>query len=217
MKKLMNLIGLEYERWTVIKSTGRNKHGQFMWLCRCCCGNEKIVLGNSLRNGDSRSCGCLAKEMLIKRSVTHGFTRNGKTSKTYRAWTNITKRCNDKNNPDYKDYRGRDINVCHRWSSKNQRGFQNFLKDMGECPPGKSIDRINNNKGYYKRNCKWSTDKEQARNRRNNHVLTMDGTSACYAEWEEITGIKQSVISRRIKRRWSARRALTTPMKNRTK
>lgn len=96
MKKIIDLIGLKFERWTVIGYAGRNKHKQFMWLCLCDCGKEKIILGGSLRNGDSKSCGCLQIEILMKRSITHGYTKGGKQSRTYGVWARMIKRCKNR-------------------------------------------------------------------------------------------------------------------------
>lgn len=83
-------------------------------------------------------------------------------SKEYISWFNMKQRCFNKNNIRYKDYGGRGITVCDRWKNS----FENFYKDMGERKEGFSLDRIDNNKGYYKENCKWSDNVEQGRNRR---------------------------------------------------
>jgi hypothetical protein len=199
-----NLIGKIFGRLTVIKQIENDKHGNLKWLCLCNCGNEKIILGNSLVSGRTRSCGCFKKEFAGRQTIKHGHARRGKQSKIYITWTHIINRCTNKNSSDYKDYGGRGIKVCKRWMK-----FENFYKDVGDPPIGKSLDRINNNKGYFPCNWRWSTNKEQARNRRNNHVLTMNGKTASLAEWEEITGIKQSIINRRLKRGWSVKNALT--------
>ena len=117
----------------------------------------------------------------------------------------MIKRCNNKNCPEYKHYGERGISVCKKWLN-----FENFLEDMGEPSTNKhSIDRIDNDKGYYKENCKWSNQKEQCRNKRNNHLITYKNQTKCISEWAEITGIKRKTIEKRIKYGWSIEKTLT--------
>jgi hypothetical protein len=165
MGKFIDLIGQKFGRLLVIGLSGKNRHGQYLWSCKCNCGNIKTIIGNSLLVGRTQSCGCLFKE--IKNATKHGHSRVGKESITHRSWTNMLNRCNNPNYKRHQDYGGRGITVCDRWNIKMGGSFQNFLEDMGERP-GKeySIDRINNSEGYYKENCKWSTMKEQSNNRR---------------------------------------------------
>ena len=113
-------------------------------------------------------------------------------------------RCYNPNNAAYNRYGGRGITVCKRW-----RKFENFLADMGNRPSSKySIDRIDNSGNYTRENCKWSTMKEQCRNRRNNRLLTLNGETHCVAEWVDIVGIRSDTIRARLKRGWSVERAL---------
>jgi len=132
-----------------------------MWLCRCSCGNEIRVRACRVRNGATRSCGCLAAEMLGTRSRTHGHSHS--KSPTYQAWCNARQRCSDPTDIRYPTYGARGITVCDRWLGKH--GFGNFLADMGERPPGMSIDRRDNDRGYDPDNCRWATRLEQARNK----------------------------------------------------
>lgn len=175
-------------------------------MCRCRCENKIIVLGASLKNGNTKSCGCL--------KLKHGQAGNGKVSKVYGVWHNMMQRCGSKNNAQYNDYGGRGIKVCYRWSTKNKKGFQNFIDDMGKPPTNKhQIDRINNNRGYYKLNCHWVLSKENNRNRRSNRFLKMNGIKKCISEWSELIGIKKGTILMRLKRKWSTRKTLTTPVR----
>lgn len=150
----IDMVGLVFERLTVLEEIKeRNKHGHIMYMCICTCGNYVKVLGASLRSSSSKSCGCLQREVALK----HG--KFG--SKVYMAWQQMKDRCFNPKNKRYRDYGGRGITVCSEWLK-----FENFYSDMGDKPEGLSLDRINNNGNYNKENCKWSTPKEQANNRR---------------------------------------------------
>lgn len=109
---------------------------------------------------------------------------------------------------EYPDYGGRGIKVCERWHS-----FENFLTDMGERPPGMSIDRHPNNDGNYEPgNCRWATRTQQARNKRNSRLLTVNGVTRCVAEWAEIMGVRDSVIRDRLRGGWSEEDAVLKPL-----
>ena len=125
------------------------------WLCLCDCGVEIYVTSGNLREGKTKSCGCLQPH--------HGHApRNGKTSPTYVSWYCMIQRCTNKNLVQFDDYGGRGIAVCARW-----KDFRNFLADMGDRPAGKSLDRFPNNDGNYEpNNCRWATSSEQNKNRR---------------------------------------------------
>ncbi len=140
---------------------GHNKNGRLMVYIKCVCGGEKIVRKSHVDEGKTTSCGCLYKETRGVATITHGNTRNRKATPTYRSWQNMTKRVNNPKSIQFKDYGGRGIKICRAWSK-----FENFLSDMGERPTGRSLDRINVNGNYEKKNCKWSTLKEQANNKR---------------------------------------------------
>jgi hypothetical protein len=128
---------------------------------------------------------------------------------TYYSWSGMIARCTDRNNPAYHNYGGRGIEVCERW-----RDFRNFLSDMGEAPPGKTIDRKDNDEGYSKENCRWATRREQARNTRRNHMLEIGGGSLCLTDFAKSVGLSRGVLSDRInKLGWSLERAATTPTK----
>lgn len=205
MSRLINLIGQKFYRLTVVQRMSDDKRGSSKWLCRCDCGEEKIILGYSLKNGNTKSCGCLRREGNNKK---HGHSTTIGSSKTYHSWQRIVQRCMNPNVKNYKDYGGRGIKVCKRWLK-----FENFLQDMGEPPTqNHSIDRIKNDLGYCKSNCKWSTRKQQQRNRRNSRLITFNGKTQCIIEWSEKTGVLAITINARLKRGWSIEKALTTPV-----
>jgi hypothetical protein len=114
-------------------------------------------------------------------------TRHGKSKMPeYNVFLSMKKRCLSKDHKAYNNYGGRGILICKSW----ENSFENFIKDMGERPSkNHSIERINNELGYSKDNCKWATKKEQARNIRSNRIIEFNGIEKCLAEWAEIIGV----------------------------
>lgn len=208
MSILINLIGKQFGLLVVIRRMDNDKLGNSRWLCRCNCkdGKEIIVSGQHLKNGHTKSCGCLRKEKTRQRFMKHGYS----SSKIYSVWKEIIQRCTNPNHKRWKDYGGRGIKVCERWLK-----FENFLEDMGEnWKLGLTIERKNNKKGYYKENCKWATSKEQNRNSRNNRLETYKGKTQCLAAWaEEYDIIYNTLWDRLYRYGWSIEKALTTPVR----
>lgn len=166
------LKGQCFGRLTVIAEEGTTPHGthghhQRTWRCLCACGNALVVPTASLTSGNTRSCGCLSRDIHAELSFVHGHTAgrdaNGrrKQSAMYHTWRDMLRRCYDTKAPWFHLYGGRGITVCGRWFV-----FANFLADMGERPSGMTIDRKENDLGYNKDNCRWRTPKEQSRNTR---------------------------------------------------
>ncbi len=128
-------------------------------------------------------------------------------SPEYKTWQGMKQRCYNKSFQQYADYGGRGITVCERWMS-----FENFLEDMSKRPEGMSLDRIDNEKGYSKENCRWTTEYEQKRNTRRNHCITFNGETKCLQDWAESIGIKANTLINRLNRsKWPLEKALTTP------
>lgn len=140
----------------------------------------------------------------------HGDASQKSRATEYRAWSLIKDRCLNPKAPAFKDYGGRGITVCDEWLS-----YPSFLLSVGRRPSaGMTLDRVDNNLGYIPGNVKWSTKKEQARNRRSSRVLTLEGKSATMAEWVEALSINQGTLSSRINRYgWTVERALSTPVR----
>lgn len=156
MPNRIDLSGRKFGRLTVHSAAARSSTGKLAWACQCECGGRIVALGDNLRRGLTKSCGCLATESAKQRFTTHGLSK----SNTYGIWRGMINRCHNHAAPAYEYYGALGISVCDRWHS-----FENFLSDMGECPPGMSIDRVNNSEGYSPQNCRWATMTVQAANR----------------------------------------------------
>lgn len=163
MGQFVDRTGLRYGRLTVIeRDTTRppaSRGARVHWRCRCDCGNEKTVTGNDLAKGDTTSCGCLRREMVGAINRAHGFTRKP----TYRSWQAAKDRCHNPNSSKYAAYGGQGITMCESWC----RSFETFLHDMGERPPGKTLDRLDQCRGYEPGNVRWATPQEQIDTRGN--------------------------------------------------
>jgi hypothetical protein len=165
--KLIDLTGKRFGRWTVLAihpkrmRYGRRRHAVIFWYCACACGNKRIVTGGSLRSGNSTNCGCRTREKTRERNTKHGHARRGRLTRAYVRWAAMLRRCFNPNVREYCNYGGRGVTVCERWLK-----FENFYADMGDPPPGKWLDRRDNDGDYEPGNCRWTTPTEQARNRR---------------------------------------------------
>jgi hypothetical protein len=193
-KRLLNVLGERFGKYTVIKYFGRINNAS-MWTCRCDCGQIRNVSLSNLRCGGALSCGCAGIEKMIKRTLTHGHSRGGKKSREYISWTAMLQRCYNKACMGYPYYGGRGITVCDRW----RKSFENFLEDMGEKPNGKySIDRIDNNGNYEPSNCRWATNEEQLKNRSVSIRIEYMGETKSVTEWAEIIGITTGSMRYRL-------------------
>lgn len=213
MSKIKDLTGQKFTRLTVI-GLHEIRARKSYWNCVCECGNNLTTRSDALTSGRARSCGCLHKESASKifkdRNTTHGKTG----TRTYNIWCGIVTRCTNENTSYFKHYGGRGISICERWLT-----FENFLSDMGECPSGLSIDRIDVNCDYEPSNCRWTDMKTQQRNTRKNRLLTHNNKTHCVSEWAEIYGVGRSLIKDRLRLGWDTQKAIETPARtmNRSK
>lgn len=186
--------------------------GPSVWVCACDCGAEVIVKAAYIINGHTLSCGCYRRDNISKRKRKHGFALKGNVDLLYKTWLSMRGRCANAAQADYARYGGRGITVCARWDD-----FEAFRDDVGPRPsPAHSLDRIDNNGNYEPGNVRWATAAEQGRNKRNNVRLSLNGETLLLAEWEARTGISAKILDHRIRRGWSAERALTqTPSHSR--
>lgn len=183
----LNLVGDRFGMLTAIERTDERDNSFVVYLCKCDCGGLIKVPTGRLRNGTTKSCGCLEDrnrktlgERAAKINRRHGYWR----TRTYKSWISMKSRCNDIKN---KDYGGRGIEYDKKWED-----FEGFLLDMGCAPVGGSIERINNNLGYFKENCRWATPKDQARNRRTSVFVNYEGNKMTVSEYAEKIGMSWS-------------------------
>lgn len=201
-RKIPDLTGETFGLLTAVAYAGADTSHRTMWDCVCECGEKVTVRGQRLRDGHTKSCGCLVKRRMATLNRTHGKSK----TVLYRVWRGMIQRCEDANSPHFRYYGGRGITVCAEW----RNSFEAFERDMGPgYRAGLSIDRINNSLGYFADNCRWATDTQQSRNRRFNHLLTFEGETRCLSEWAEVTGIKATTLRERLRRGWPLERALT--------
>lgn len=188
----------KFSRLTVVSEAPR-RGKRAMVVCRCDCGNVKVYRRHHVVCGAIKSCGCLASEVTAARNYKHGMS----STPTWNTWSSMRQRCEDPNHDDYPSYGGRGITVCERWSS-----FENFLEDMGEKPQGRSIDRIDNDAGYCKSNCRWATAIEQANNKTTSRWVTFGGRTQTLMQWARELVITHATLQERIARKWSEERIL---------
>lgn len=183
---------------------GRNANGNILGLYRCMCGAEFRVANTRIRNGQTRSCGCLSRTS--KPGLTHGM----RNSPEYRSWSAMVGRCHNEGHKDYPNYGARGISVCEEWRAS----FDAFYEHVGERPDGTTIDRIDNAKGYVRGNVRWATRSEQQRNKRGSvtwHIKGLEFQTAKLAG--EHFGVSQQTIHRWVKGFFDNRRGTKTPPK----
>lgn len=203
MSKTIDISGKRFGRLVVIEKSHGGKNS--CWKCVCDCGKYTVVGLPDLKDG-TKSCGCLKREKDIAGGPNkkHGFCRFAE----YRIWSSMIRRCTNPKSKRYHRYGGRGIRVCDRWL----KSFKSFVDDMDQRPSAKySIDRIDNDGNYEPSNCRWATQKEQQRNRSDNHFVTAFGETKTLAEWSERSGISRGTIWNRIyKSGWNVERSLST-------
>lgn len=190
--------GQSFGFWTVVSYAGRDDRGATKWICKCECGNERVVGVGSLMNGSSKSCGCKAKEMRKQKLTKHNMAG----TPTYKSWHAMHLRCQGKGG--HESYVERGIDVCERWYS-----FENFVADMGVRPEGTTLDRIDNTKGYTPENCRWADRLTQANNTRACVYHEVNGELLTVAQIARKYGIGVSKIRHGLRKGQSIHQAMT--------
>lgn len=190
-----NLIGKRFGRLTVIKQQGKNKWRNYMWLCKCDCGNEHLVAGGKLIQGKVTSCGCYAKELHIKQLEKHGITTDGKP-RTFIIWNGMKARCLNPKSTSYKNYGARGIKICDEWLSFEN--FHNWAISNG-YGDDLQIDRKDNNGNYEPSNCRWVTKTKNMQNQRRKHYITIKSRTETISEWIKILKLSKSKVYRWLK------------------
>lgn len=203
MPKVKVSPGDRYGRLTVVKELEpktypSGKKGRIV-ECSCTCGVVCTYTLSNLRKGNSTSCGCKR----VESCSTHGLHAHP----LYYVWTSMNRRCTDPTDINYERYGGIGITVCPEWS-EDVGAFIHWMEANG-WNKGLQVDRVDNEKGYHPDNCRLVTAKENARNRKDNVLLTVGNTTRCLAEWVEVTGLNRTTIRARLNRGWSVEDALT--------
>lgn len=190
---IKDLTGQKFGRLNVLKLSYKNKNGTH-WDCRCECGNNVIVNKYKLLNGHTKSCGCYKKEILSKVHLKHGLSK----TKFYRIWFSMKRRCYEVDQRGYAYYGGKGIRVSKEWLN-----FENFKLDMYKKyiefvkknkEKNTTLDRINSDKDYYKKNCRWATWETQHKNQKRNIILEYMGKKLTINGWSAKLGISPQII-----------------------
>lgn len=183
--KFIDLTGQRFGRLVAV-TRAANRNGKVYWDCACDCGNSTTVNGRFLRESLQKSCGCINAEKSL-----HGM----RNTHEYRAWKHAKSRCYNPNVDMYPRYGGRGITMCDEW----RESFHAFFADMGRCPDGLTLNRIDNDGPYAPWNCEWASNRVQCTNRRTNVRVTHNGKTQTAMEWSEELGISYSMLRRRLK------------------
>jgi hypothetical protein len=182
-----DLTGRRFHFLIVVDTAYRENHCYY-WNCVCDCGNTKAIAAHRLKSGRTKSCGCY--KLRKGQNVKHGL----KSHPLYGVWRGIKERCLNINSKKYPDYGGRGITICPEWQNSMEKFYEDMLPGYQK---GLQIDRIDNDKGYCKSNCRWAERLVNANNKRNNVFITVHGETLTAAEWGRKLNIKDNTIANR--------------------
>ena len=193
MGKFEDLTGKTFNRLTVIKRAEIEKK-EVYYLCKCICGNEKIIRGKDLKYNKIKSCGCLNKEKTTERNTKHSLRH----TRIYRIWLLMKNRCLNSKYHLFKNYGGRGITVCNEWKNDFVK-FYDWSMNNGYNDT-LTIDRIDVNGNYEPSNCRWATKLQQQRNTTRLRKITYKNETHCISEWAEILGLEYNTLYHRFRR-----------------
>jgi hypothetical protein len=197
-----NYIGDEYGELTVIEFVGAVK-GSGVYKCKCTCGNTKEFFLSNLRMGRTKSCGCRRDESVSKKLRKHG----DRHTRLYQIWTNIKSRCTNPNTSSYKYYGDKGIGISDEWKDDYSK-FKEWSLENG-YDEKMTIDRVDNNGGYYPDNCRWTDRITQSRNRDCAWYITIDGITKHAKDWCKEYGVNYKTAHNRLSYGWSDVDAVT--------
>lgn len=211
MSKFIDLTGQKFGMLEVLEFVGMGNHNS-QWLCACDCGSKVVVSRGNLVSDHTKSCGCLKHKEAVNK--THGQSK----TRLYFVYRNMLNRCYNEKVRDYPNYGGRGITVCDEWKSDFQAfsdwAYANGYDDTamrGEY----TLDRIETNGNYDPTNCRWATGKEQANNKRNNHICHYNGEEYTLKQLAEVSGIPYKTLHRRIcGLGWDAEKAVNAKVRS---
>lgn len=208
MVRPLNLVGQRFGRLVVISRAPNNRFGYSQWDAQCDCGAATVVVGSKLVSGRTQSCGCLVRDTVRARSTIHGQGSRKHKSRAYTAWKEMKRRL--KRDPHYKGK----VEICPDWFAS----YEAFFRDMGPCPDGFELDRIDNSKGYEPGNCRWVDETRQSRNRSyckldEVKAAEMRASTATTKELMKMYGVSKSVAQNvRAGRAWRDSNNITAPV-----
>lgn len=210
--KFNDISGQRFGKLTAVEPAGRyKKTGALMWKCVCDCGKEVIVRGACLRQGNTRSCGCLNQETRRKTAKITFTKHGGRNTRLYNIWKDMRQRCHNENSTSFGRYGGRGVSVCKEWED-----FQNFRTWAIANGYGDdlTIDRIEVNGNYEPGNCRWVDNIIQGNNKRNNPKVAYRGKEYTIPELSRLVGIPYATLRKRIiYQGWSVEDAISIPVK----
>lgn len=213
MKKFEDLTGQKFNNLKVIAYAYTNSHGETYWLCKCNCGNTKVVRRSHLINGTTKSCGCLMRYKLARRNKANAKYGGCSKTRIYSIWQGMKNRCLNVKTNGYKNYGGKGISICKEWLD-DYMNFYDWAMNNG-YNDNLILARIDINQDYFPENCKWLTAKEQARRTNKAEKIKFRGVTLGLAEWAEKLKINKNTLQSRLRKyNWSIKKALTTPTKH---
>lgn len=202
-RRFKDLTGKRFGKLTVVSFDHKGNGTRNYWKCKCDCGGERVVSGDHLNRGDTTDCGC------DRRHTSHWHKHLMWNTRIYRIWSLMKRRCINPTPQERSAYADRGITVCDEWL--DSKPFIEWALSHGYSDD-LTLDRIDNNKGYYPENCRWVSRAEQSINKRNNHIITYKGESKTITQWARENGLTYCQLWKRIKLGWPFEKAISEPI-----